>query len=520
MVFSTDPLNLNSSGLHFIVAFPENIAHYHPTNATIEIELTSVQGQASITFSSFPFNGEQSINLESGSARYFKPPSKLELRRNQISSHTVQITSDKLINVRTINRKHQSIQTSLVKASDKFGKLYKIPPMPSKIAEQSLSPSEVPEAAPFTVIVINNGAENHVTWKGDTVEVQEVSLQPFNLAQFWMSKDVTYEVETSEPVSVLFGHPCATIFNCICGMLVTPLDPVSQTKLNFFIPPDFTTNGEDEASLLIADQSSPLPYDPNRPAVTSVGSVVFHRPGLLLNIIPEEDFATCFQIIDIRFELMKAKAIVVVHKDYKDLVHDGSVPLSGSDWNDIKTTDYVSKSIPLTKTTNVFWNPKAMMVYHMGSNGTMLFGNPAPIFSKYTSLKGCIMTPEVVNMGDVAMGWRESIQYCRNLELDLASMDGTELRFLAPKLHAMNETLKQVWIGFRRSSLTGEWYRLSKTKIENTHWGEGEPGEPDEGQCAMMSLDPDKDFGWSDESCCTAAVPLCYRDPILVGSDK
>ncbi|KAJ3597726.1 hypothetical protein NHX12_001243 [Muraenolepis orangiensis] len=358
--------------------------------------------------------------------------------------------------------------------------------------------------------------KNNIKWKGDTVEVQEVSLQPFNLAQFWMSKDATYEVEATEPVSVLFGHPCTTVFNCTCGMLVTPLDPVSQTKLNFFIPPDFTTNAEDEASLLIADQGSPLPYDPNNPAVMSVGSVVFHRPGLLLNIIPEEDFATCFLINnDPRLEFMNVKAVLVVHKDHKDLVYNGSVPLSGQEWNDIKTTHYVSKTVTLNKMNNVFWSPKAMMVYHIGYQGTIMFGNPAPIISKYTSLKGCVLTPEVVDIGDVAMGWRESIQYCRNMGLDLASMDGTEMRFLAPKLHAMNETLKQVWIGFRRSSLTGEWYRLSKTKIENTHWDEGEPGEPEEGQCAMMSLDPDKDFGWSDESCCTAAVPLCHKDPIL-----
>ncbi|KAJ3581192.1 hypothetical protein NHX12_016936 [Muraenolepis orangiensis] len=256
--------------------------------------------------------------------------------------------------------------------------------MPSKIAEQSLSPSEVPEAAPFTVIVINNGAENKVTWKGDTVVMQEVSLQPFNLAQFWMSKDVTYEVEASEPVSVLFGHPCATLFNCTCGMLVSPLDPTSNTKLNYFFPPNLMTNGEDEASLLIADQGSPLPYDPNRPAVTSVGSVVFHRPGLLLNIIPEEDFATCFRIKYPMSSFMNAKAVLVVHKDHKDLVRYGSVPLSGQEWNNIKTSHYVSKSVTLNKINDVFWSPKAMMVYHMVSKDTLMFGNPAPIISKYS----------------------------------------------------------------------------------------------------------------------------------------
>ena len=109
------------------------------------------------------------------------------------------------------------------------------------------------------------------------------------------------------------------------------------------------------------------------------------------------------------------------------------------------------------------------------------------------------------------MGWVESINFCLGLGLELATMDGIELRFLAPKLHAMNSTLKQVWIGYRRSSLTGDWYRLGKEEVVVTHWGQGEPGGQEEGQCAMMSLDPYKDFGWSDESCCTSAVPLCYK---------
>lgn len=117
------------------------------------------------------------------------------------------------------------------------------------------------------------------------------------------------------------------------------------------------------------------------------------------------------------------------------------------------------------------------------------------------------------------MGWVESNQYCKDLQLELAAMSGEELRHLAPKLHAANETVKEVWIAYRRSSLTGDWYRLirgNSAEVMDTHWGAGEPGEPDEGQCAMMSLDPKKDFGWNDNSCCTSAVPLCYKPPELL----
>ena len=309
-----------------------------------------------------------------------------ELRRKQISNMTIKIKSNKLVIVRTINNKDQSIQTSLFKANDKLGKVYKIPPTPSTITELRAE-SEVPERAPFTVVVINTGAANDVQWKGDGD--RKVSLAPFELAQFWMSNVAAeYEVDATEPVSVLFGHPCFTIFNCTCGMMVTPLDPESATELNYFIPPDFMTGSEKQAVLLVAGNPSPLPYDPDHPTVQSFGSVLFHIPGLLLSVLPEEEFAACFQIHgNPNLGSIPRFAILVVHEDHKKLVHHGLNPLVNQVWNPILTTDYVSTRVTLLNLyKNLFWHPKSMIaVYELGSNDTTLFGNPAPIISKSTS---------------------------------------------------------------------------------------------------------------------------------------
>ncbi|XP_030215046.1 uncharacterized protein LOC115545761 [Gadus morhua] len=512
-----DPLNLNSSGLEFLVAFPENIAHYHPITSLKAIEIFSLEGETLVEYKSDGIPMENDEMSRANTITVYM--SGVELRRNPTSNKTIQIKSNKPIIVRIINSKDQSIQTSLVKATDKLGKVYKIPPTPSTITEILADPtSEIPERSPFTVIVMNTGAANDVQWKGDGD--QTVSLAPFELAQFWMSNVAAeYEVDATEPVSVLFGHPCFTIFNCTCGMMVTPLDPESATELNYFIPPDFMTGSEKQAVLLIAGNPSPLPYDPDHPTVQSFGSVLFHIPGLLLSILPEEEFAACFQIHgNPDLGSIPRFAILVVHEDHKKLVHHGLNPLVNQVWNPILTTDYVSTRVTLLNLyKNLFWHPKSMIaVYELGSNDTTLFGNPAPIISKSTSLKGCVLDPELVNIGVKEMGWVESIKFCRGLGLELAAMDGVELRFLAPKLHAMNKTLEQVWIGYRRSSLTGDWYRLNKEEVLVTHWGKGEPGGEEEGQCAMMSLDPNKDFGWSDESYCTSAVPLCYKPPNLL----
>ncbi|CAL8354167.1 unnamed protein product [Arctogadus glacialis] len=509
------PLNLNSSGLEFLVAFPENIAHYHPIGSRRNIDIFSMEDNTVVTYES---RGVEMVGnmMKNDRILVYIDESK-ELRRKQTSNSTIKIKSNKPVIVRTINGKDQSIQTSLLKANDKLGKVYKIPPTPSTITELRAESSEVPEKAPFTVVVINTGAANDVQWKGDGD--RRVSLAPFQLAQFWMSNVAAeYEVDATDPVSVLFGHPCFTIFNCTCGMMVTPLDPESATELNYFIPPDFMTGSEKQAVLLVAGNRSPLPYDPDHPTVQSVGSVLFHIPGLLLNILPEEEFAACFHIQGNTYlGSIPRFAIVVVHNDHKDLVHHGPIPLDAPVWSPILTTHYVSTRVPLDHEKHVFWHPKSMIaVYELGTNETTLFGNPAPIISKSTSLKGCVLDPELVNIGVKEMGWVESITFCRDLGLELAAMDGVELRFLAPKLHAMNKTLEQVWIGYRRSSLMGDWYRLNKKEVLVTHWGKGEPGGEEEGQCAMMSLDPSKDFGWSDESCCTSAVPLCYKPPKLL----
>lgn len=67
----------------------------------------------------------------------------------------------------------------------------------------------------------------------------------------------------------------------------------------------------------------------------------------------------------------------------------------------------------------------------------------------------------------------------------------------------------------RRSSLTGEWYWLSKDPVNDTDWEDGEPGGVQDGQCVTMSLTSGHDFKWTDKDCCEAVHPVCYRHPVL-----
>lgn len=126
------------------------------------------------------------------------------------------------------------------------------------------------------------------------------------------------------------------------------------------------------------------------------------------------------------------------------------------------------------------------------------------------------MVPEVVKIGEVAGGWQESLKYCENQDLDLVSLPKSQLqRHIYNKIVQADDGPKNMWIGMRRSSQSGQWYWLSKEPVTDTNWAKGKPGTVHEGQCAMMTL-KSQDFSWRDEDCCEDAHPVCYKSPIFL----
>ena len=134
-----------------------------------------------------------------------------------------------------------------------------------------------------------------------------------------------------------------------------------------------------------------------------------------------------------------------------------------------------------------------------------------------TDFRGCLLAPEVVHIGEVAAGWRESVKYCRDKELQLVSLsDGHNVTHIYKQmLQVNNGSAQEAWLGMRRSSQTGEWYWLDNQPVNATNWEDGEPGAVNEGQCAVLSLESGEDFGWRDQDCCQAVRPVCYRRPVL-----
>ncbi|XP_019124146.1 uncharacterized protein LOC109140794 [Larimichthys crocea] len=446
---------------------------------------------------------------------------QLELRKNlEIANSTIKITSTKTIIVHVLNFKNNSMQTTLVTPTDKLGIKYLIPPVPT--IEGTTHPTDmvtmaVTERQPFRLVIVNAGEANTVTIQG--ADTKDVTLEPHQIAQIYLTADGTEQTVTAvNPIAVLFGHPCAIRHNCTCGLLYTTLPPAKAEKQKFYIPPILAKDAEDKTFILVSEAGSTEtePFSTKTHFVEAAGTAILYRPGLLLSLIPETDFGACF-VVNMIAEA-KNSAVIVVHKDLTDMVHLGSLPLPRRDWEPVEGTDYVSTSVDLMRDKNVFWHSSSKMaVYHVGSKEGALFGNPAPVISKSPDFRGCAMTPEAIKIGEVADGWRESLEYCKGHDMQLVSLPQAQLQIqVANKIMQMkNDTLKEVWIGMRRSSYTGEWYWLNKKPVNDTNWAEDEPGTVHDGQCAIMSLDRTKNFGWSDDDCCKDAHPVCYRSPIL-----
>ncbi|KAM8869234.1 IgGFc-binding protein-like isoform 2-T2 [Spinachia spinachia] len=500
-----------SAGLEFVLAFPENIAYYYPSPPTNMVQITGLQNSTNVTIDQQGFSTSNHM-LSAGQSTDLILDARLEFQRCSSPKRIVRINSNSPVLVNAIYLKNNSVQTALVLPTNRLATEYFVPPVPD-IEGTTLSLDiftlNVTERSPFQLTIINGKHQNTINLTGGDTSV---SLEPHQVYQTWVHKgDALRSLKANQPIAVLFGHTCAIRINCTCGHLMASLPPATDDLQKFYIPSGLL--GGTKGSVLVSnrDKSEIKAFTADWLLVETAGTVILYRPGLLLTLIPEKDFAGCYMVNAIP----DAQCFfhVVVHKDHSDGVHVGSLLLENPKWEAINGTDYISAIVPLEQNKIVWHSSSPMAVYFVGEKKGAWFGNPAAVLDS----RGCALSPDVVEIGEVATGWRESLKYCRDQNLRLASLPGDHhQRIIHEKIiRATNGSLGEVWIGMRRSSQSGEWYWLNGAPVADTNWGEGEPRAVGEGQCAMMSLKINKSFGWSNRPCCEAARPFCYREPVL-----
>ena len=114
-------------------------------------------------------------------------------------------------------------------------------------------------------------------------------------------------------------------------------------------------------------------------------------------------------------------------------------------------------------------------------------------------------------VGEEEVGWPEALTYCYKrgmVQISFSTNDFLQhVTEEVEKQKAVGNMKKEVWIGLRRSSLTGGWYWYNQAALDVTRWVANEPGHLPEGQCSVIKLD---DYIWSDQSCCIPLPALCF----------
>ncbi|XP_023187123.1 uncharacterized protein LOC111608160 [Xiphophorus maculatus] len=510
---------LSNAGRDFRVVFPENIAYYYPSDAQNKIWVTALHNDTSVMVSS------ANSQLNAGQTKSFTVTQELgRLTINEtnasdpfkvfnISDKTVHITSNKDIIVQAISSKGRSTQSVLVIPTTKLSNKYFIPPVPEIEGTTSgASPvANVTERAPFRLIIVNpNELKASVTIKGG--EEISIDIESGSAAQIWVKNDnKTWYVEANKGVAVFFSHPCAVQHQCTCGLLHAMVPPAKNNTMRFPIPPVL----DQPVSILRSDKETRerITFGSSSAVVESAGTAIVYWPGLLLTLVPVEEFGSCFVVQFI--EGKENVLIIVVNKNHQQGIHIGNDPLEGAEWQELKGTEYSSTNRSISSTTVVWHAAANMTVYQIYKQNDTWFGNPAAVISANPDFRGCVSTPEVTKILQEAESWQESIRSCKNQTLDLISLPSEALQKQTCQNLRGNDA-KQVWIGTRRSSLTGDWYWLDESDFNDTNWAGSEPGDVSEGQCAVMSLEGDGDCGWKDRNCCEDARPLCYAAPQIL----
>lgn len=372
-----------STGLEYIVAFPENIAYYHPDEGQNQIRITALYNNTVVTITSRQVLLE-TLRLQAGDVHSFKPRANLELKRLEVDDRTLLISSSSAISAHLVSLKSQSLQTTLLISSDRLSSQYRLPPVPpiqgtSRPVAQVTR--QVTERSPFRLLVVNTGHVNQVKVTGGSP--QSILLQPYEVAQVWLQEEEpTPAVTAQQQVALFFGHACSVWHNCSCGLLFSAVAPPTDREETFYVPSFLSQSAANQSLVLLSDSPAPQvrTLSPASPALTSAGPALLFWPGLLLPLIPESEFAACFLVDSVPDS--NNYAVIVVRENQVGGVHLGGVAVNTSRWQRLHGTDFVSTHVDLKANQTVVWHDSSRMaVYLVGDKDGVWFGNPAAAIS-------------------------------------------------------------------------------------------------------------------------------------------
>lgn len=354
----------------------ENIAYYHPHKAQNQVRITATHNDTVVTIKS---NGIllDTLWLQAGDTHTFEPNAKLEMRRLKVCNKTLLISSNNKISAHLIQLKSQSLQTTLLISRETLSSQYRLPPVPP--IQGTSRPGQVVERSPFRLVIVNTGYTNQVNVSG--VNPQKFLLEPYQVAQVLLQEEkLMATISAQQQVALFFGHPCSLSYNCSCGLLFSVLAPPTDREDTFYLPSFLTKSTENQTLVLLSNIPEVRTLSPTSLALTTTGPILLYRPGLLLPLIPESEFAACFLVDPVPDS--RNYAVIVVQEDQVGGVHVGGMAVNTSQWQRLHGTNFVSTNIDLNSSQRLVWHESSKMaVYLVGEKDGIVFGNPASAIS-------------------------------------------------------------------------------------------------------------------------------------------
>ncbi|XP_067252316.1 IgGFc-binding protein [Chanodichthys erythropterus] len=539
-------LSMDSRGMSFITAFPENIAVYYKKTINL-LKITTLHPNTKVSVTSIA-TGIVNTNesLRNGTILTVNLTKEDEEYQFISSNKSFRITSDKNITVLSVSGWEGRFQSNVVQPEQNLGTVYQVPALNYTKIATSFSPLITSEGGFlfFRLMIINamdkvnNVTIKQVDERGQS-KADNITLGPYKLFQIQINGTVR-EINANDKVAVLLTHPCFDSKNCSCNMVVNQLKPpvIDDEKIpaRFLIPPIFsakqllvTTNQPFKVcqglcnninGILVQNSTDILPLFPNftNASVISTNvhvSLQLISPGLILDLIPTSMFSGCYLL---GFNSSRSGALVIANTSRTDGVKINDQPLpSHIKWNVLNGTEY-SWALVEAQEIGTIWHPTSKigvyMIELLESNN--IYGSPAIAINMDTDHNGCLVTPEMFVLGKDEMTWFMSRKYCLENADQLARFVAKDnLEKMASNMTHREPT--EGWISLRRALYTAEWYWKNEddfpSTVNFTYWEDGQPEKPEKGLCASVSLDPKKKFMWKSARCCSKKKPVCYNSP-------
>lgn len=383
--------SLADFGLNFITAFPENVAYFYPFLPKNSLNVTALYNYTEVKIY---FKGilKQTITLQEGQTLVYNLPIDAEERKLAVSQKVAQVVSSNYILVLSRSLQGDSVQTNVVHPYENLGTFYSIPHLNyseilSKFSQATGSIST--RYSFFRLLIINAESVANTILINRQHQTQQFVLQPYTLCQIALNGS-EISIESLYSVALIMSHPCLEATSCKCNMVLKQLRPDTQWGESFILPfknvatwLHITTtliNNIVNGNTLAAGTLEPVQSVTQDIRMIYPASLWLISPGLILEVVPETMFATCYLV---HFGAEYGNVSVIAETVSRSQVYkDGSL-LSSLSWTTIAGTQYSIVSVPLYG-RHVIWHPTSKIaVYMFGTmTGGIQYGGPAVVLGE------------------------------------------------------------------------------------------------------------------------------------------